>query len=88
MSERDVMASLERLEALERSVRQVLGDKRWSLTAEEFLENVEAHRRKHDQDQLNPKRINCKPTETKDYQLKRHVTRNRQLELKRLEVSA
>jgi hypothetical protein len=88
MSERDVMASLDRLEAIEESVSQVLGDKRWWLTPEEFLANVEAHRRKHDQERLNPKPIDHKPAEAREYQLKRHVTYSRQLDLKRLEVSA
>lgn len=88
MSERDVAAPLERLEAIEESVRQVLGEARWWLTAEEFLANVEAHRRKCDQERLNPKPVDHKPAEVREYVLlKRFVVFNRQLEFKCQEVA-
>lgn len=88
MTERDVAAPLERLQAIEESVRRVLGAERWWLTPEEFLANIEAHRRKYDQERLNPKPINRKPAEVSEYQLKRRARFSRQLELKRLEVRA
>ena len=88
MSCRDVAAPLERLKAIGKSVRQVLGEKRWWLTREEFLANVEAHRRKRDQEQINPKSVNHKPAEVRDYQLKRYVGCNRQMEFKCREVVA
>lgn len=71
-----------RLQEIENGVRSVLGEKRWWITPEEFLANVEAHRREHDRKRLNPKPVNHKLTEAREYQLKPYFTWNRQMELK------
>ncbi len=50
-------------------IRRVLGEKRWWLTAEEFLAQVEAHKLAHDKERLNPKAVNQTPSEVKVYWL-------------------
>ncbi|MGA9780143.1 MAG: hypothetical protein WBS33_17925 [Verrucomicrobiia bacterium] len=46
-----------------------MGEKRWWLTAEEFLAQVEAHKLAHDKERLNPKAVNQTPSEVKVYWL-------------------
>jgi hypothetical protein len=82
MSERSVAASVERLHAIADGIRQVLGNQRWWITPEEFLENVEAHRRKYDREQRNPKAVNHEPATIREYQLKRFFIWNRQMEFR------
>jgi hypothetical protein len=82
MNRRNLASSVARLQEIEDGVRSALGTKQWWITPEEFLANVEAHRRKHDRKQSNPKPINQKPAEVRYYQLKRYVTWNRQMELR------
>jgi hypothetical protein len=86
MSGQNVAASVERLQAIADGVRQVLGDEPHWITPQEFLANVEAHRRKHDQGLQNRKRINSKPASERDYFLKVRPMCNRQMEFGRLEV--
>ena len=47
-------------------IRRVLGDKRWWLTAEEFLAQIEAHKLAHDKARLNPKTVNQMPVDIKE----------------------
>ena len=82
MNRQNFASSVARLQEIEDGVRSVLGTRRWWITPDEFLASVEAHRRKHDSERLNPKPINHKPAEVRNYQLKRHVTWNRQMEFR------
>jgi hypothetical protein len=82
MSGRNLASSVARLQEIEDGIRPVLGTKKWWITPEEFFANVEAHRRKHDSERLNSKPINQKPADVRDYQLKRYVTWNRQMEFR------
>ncbi len=86
MNGQNVAASVERLQEITDSVRRVLGGKRSWLTPEEFLAQVEAHKRQHDKARLNAKLVNNTPSEVREYRLKPYVVFNRQLELKRLGV--
>lgn len=87
MRRQNFASSLERLQEIENAIRPILEKERLWITPNEFLANVEAHRRKHDAERLNPKPKNCKPSVIRDYQLKRYVTYNRQLDFRRLEVA-
>lgn len=80
MSAESVAASVERLQAIEDGIRSVLGEQCWWITPEEFLANVEEHRRKHDLEQKNPKAIDHEPKTVKEYQLKRFFVWSRQME--------
>jgi hypothetical protein len=82
MSGQSLASSVARLQEIEDGVRSVLGTKRWWITPEEFLANVEEHRRRHDRERSTAKPINQKPAEVRDYHLKRYVTWNRQMEFR------
>jgi len=82
MRGRSVAASVERLQEIADSIRRVLGDKRCWMTSQEFLAQVEAHRRQFDEDRLNPKPVNHTPSKVREYRLKPYVIWNRQMELK------
>ena len=60
-------------QTIKECIGRVLGDKRWWMTAEEFLAQVEAHRQAHDKERLNPKAANQTPAEVRDYWLDAHI---------------
>ena len=67
MSGQNLASSVARPQEIEDGVRSVLETKRRWITPEGFLANVEEHRRKNNNDHLNPKPINHKPAEVRDY---------------------
>ena len=75
-------------EKIQACIRRVLGDKRWWMTAEEFLVALEAHKWAHELAKLNPKPVKRKPAAVRDYVVNFHLTfRPKEKPLKREEVA-
>lgn len=86
MSDQNFASSVARLEEIADSIRHVLGGQRLWLTPEEFLSNIEAHRRAHDS-KKKPKPYDHSKCEVVEYKLKRYFMPNRQREFNGLEVA-
>jgi hypothetical protein len=82
MNDRAIAAAFAEHEAIHDGIERALEGKRWYLTPEEFLANVEAHKRKHDRERLNPKLINHTPAQVIEYRLKPFFIWNRQMEFR------
>ena len=82
----NVASSFARLQEIEDSVRSVLDGQRFWLTPQEFLANVEAHRRAHD-NKVNPQSYDHSKCKVVLYELRRRAICNRQREFSGLEVA-
>jgi hypothetical protein len=70
VSGQNLASSIARLQEIEDSIRPVLGQKRFWITPEEFLANIEAHRRKHDRERRNAKSLKREPATVREYFIK------------------